>query len=92
MFAYAIFDDKAGNYNTPFFDVNDGAAMRNFERLTLDTSSLVNFAPRDFHLYRVGQFDQASGDFKLSDDKPVFIAHAMQFINQSLVATDKPVV
>ena len=47
---------------------------------------------RQFHLYRVGQFDQASGDFKLSDDKPVFVAHAMQFIDQSLVATDKPVV
>lgn len=86
MYVYSIFDDKASTYNTPFFDVSDASASRNFGRLALDADSLVNYSPSDFHLYCVGEFDEVNGSFVLQPN-PKFICHAMQFITSSLIDT-----
>lgn len=77
--AYSIFDDKASVYNTPFFSLNDAVAVRDFTRLVHDDTSLVHVAPRDFHLYRVGEFDDDAGVFNVYD-KPAFVAHAVSCI------------
>ena len=77
--AYSIFDDKASVYNTPFFSLNDAVAVRDFTRLVHDDTSLVHVAPRDFHLYRVGEFDDDAGAFNVYD-KPASVAHAVSCI------------
>lgn len=90
MFAYSVFDDKAGAYGTPFFAVNDGTASRSFGRLVLDPQSMVSYSPSDYHLYRIADFDEAAGVF-LPVDKPEFVAHAITFVDTSLSSTLKPV-
>ena len=77
--AYSIFDDKASVYNTPFFSLNDAVAVRDFTRLVHDDTSLVHVAPRDFHLYRVGEFDDDCGIF-MPSTSPVFVVHAVSCI------------
>ena len=86
MYAYSIYDDKASTYNTPFFDVSDASASRNFGRLALDKDSLVNYSPSDFHLYCVGEFDEVNGSFVLQPT-PAFVCHAVSFKANSLVDT-----
>lgn len=77
--AFSIFDDKAEVYNTPFFSLNDSVAKRDFTHLVQDSSSLVSTSPVDFHLYRVGEFDDCAGVFNVYG-KPVFVCHAVSCI------------
>lgn len=86
MYAYSIFDDKASTFNTPFFALNDAAASRSFGRLTLDKDSMINYSPSDFHLYRVGEFDEVNGSF-VQQPQPKFVIHAMHYIATSLIDT-----
>lgn len=59
--AYTVFDRKSGVYHAPYFAVSDGAAVRSFADLANDPQTQVGRHPGDYVLYRIGEFDDASG-------------------------------
>lgn len=63
MNAYAVFDEAAGTFATPFFAPNDEVAKRNF-RFSL--TKLDDMFIRDMVLRRVAEFDFESGVFSNS--------------------------
>lgn len=77
---YSVFDDKAELFRTPFFEVNDGVAMRDFGSLCNDSRSVVGMHPEDFHLYCLGTFDDDKGLFEL-EPQPRFVTHAVNMLN-----------
>lgn len=78
LHAYCVYDRKALVYNAPFFAVSDGSAARSFSDLANDKSTTVGRHPNDYVLFRVGSFDDASG--QLLSDTAVHIADANAFV------------
>lgn len=58
---YCIRDIKAG-WLTPSVDQNDACAARNFVHAMKNTSSLLYTHPRDFDLFKIGEFDTEKGE------------------------------
>lgn len=73
---YAIFDDKAGCYNLPFYCNTDGMAVRAFSAAINDSQRLESQYPQDFHLYRLGEFDDEKGCI-INETMPVFVANGV---------------
>jgi len=78
VFAYCILDTKAEIYNQPHFLINDAVAIRQFQVVITDPTSILSKYPEDFRLYRVGEFDMSNGKIK-SEQAPVEIAHGLTF-------------
>lgn len=70
---YSVRDHKAGFW-PPMEDINDAVAQRNFSYL-LHNNQQVGFAPMDYDLYFVGNFDDVSGIFE-PEKVPQFICGA----------------
>ena len=60
IFAYSVFDKRAGTYSTPFFAPNDEVAKRNF-RYSL--KKLDDLFIIDLELFLIGEFDVEDGFF-----------------------------
>lgn len=58
---FSIFDMKTGAYSTPFFMAHVGEALRACIDLGQDRSTTVGRHPADFALYKIGEFDMATG-------------------------------
>lgn len=58
---YAIEDSKT-TFMAPMVDINDASAMRNFENAVRQADGLLNSHPADFAFYRIGYFDNESGE------------------------------
>lgn len=76
---YAIKDHKS-TFMLPTFDSNDATALRNFKFAVNNPESLMNFAVRDFSLYRIGMYDNESGEITGYDH--VLIAHAGDVLDE----------
>lgn len=57
---YTIKDDKVG-FQIPVFDMSDQAAIRNFGFGINNSDSVMGFAPADYSLYKIGEFDTEKG-------------------------------
>ena len=57
---YSIRDAKTG-FMSPTVDMNDPAAVRNFEHALRNSASLMNSHPNDYSLFRIGEFDTETG-------------------------------
>lgn len=57
---FSIRDVKTG-FMSPTIDQNAPAAMRNFEHAVLNSASLMNSHPKDYQLYKIGEFDTDTG-------------------------------
>lgn len=57
---YVMRDVKTG-FLTPSFDSNDQTAIRNFAHAVCQPSSVLTFQPKDFSLYKLGEYDMDSG-------------------------------
>lgn len=84
--AYAIKDAKTNTYGVPFFTHNDGTAERSFTQAANDPNTTIHQFPQDYALYRVGEFDDESGEIK--PEKPVFISNAPITKSATEVATE----
>lgn len=62
LVAYSVHDSVAQFFGPPFFCKTDGEARRLFSDACKDTRSNLSEHPSDFALYRLGQFDDNSGD------------------------------
>ncbi|UPW41542.1 nonstructural protein [Peromfec virus RodF8_61] len=73
---YAVFDDAVKCYMNPFPARSDGEALREFGFAVNNVNTSINAHPHDFHLYKVGEFDDRKGTFVPLDSPPVFLSHA----------------
>lgn len=59
--AYAIYDRKGLVYHPPFYASQDGQAVRSLQDLVSDANTTIGRHPADYVLYRVGAYDDQSG-------------------------------
>lgn len=71
---YSIRDIKNG-YDFPKPDQNDATAMRGFAYAINTEGSIMGFAPKDYQLYKVGEFDVDTA--KISTFTPVLICEGL---------------
>ena len=76
--AYAIFDRASGAYSQPFFLPSDGAARRSFGDSANNTELNVGMHPEDYTLFRIGRYDDATGE--LAQEVPEKIVGAWELV------------
>lgn len=64
---YAIRDQKSGRFMMPTCDINDETAKRGFAQAVNSDMGIVGFAPADFDLYQIAEFDDQNGRYKPND-------------------------
>lgn len=79
MKIFALNDSKLGEFGQPFFFQAPGQAVRFLQDLVRDTKTSVSQHPEDFRLYRLGDYDPASGKFT-SLGAPEYLAKAEDFV------------
>lgn len=82
MNVYSIFDKKSGTYNTPFFCLTDGVAVRSLSDLVKDVRTTVAMHPADFSLVFIGCFDEVTGQLS-SHSAPRVICEAVALLPNS---------
>lgn len=60
---YSYRDVKVG-FMPPQADQSDQSAIRGFSYAINGNNGMMNFAPKDFDLYKVGEFDTETGEVK----------------------------
>lgn len=60
---YPVFSirDLKGDFYSPRIDQNEASAVRWFAQMVNTPDTTMNFSPRDFQLYYIGDFDSESG-------------------------------
>jgi len=61
---FSVRDSATETYNVTFTAPTNAAAMRQFGDLANDQSTNVNKHPKDFTLYRVGTWDDDTGEIE----------------------------
>lgn len=74
---YAIYDDKAETYNSPFPLATDGLAIRAFQEGCKDPRTDLYKYPGDFSLYCIATWDYSEGKFE-NIIPPKFLAKNVQ--------------
>lgn len=59
---YSVHDRKAAVFARPFIAPNDGMALRSYAAAKMDPTTELSKFPEDFALYRLGSFDDESGE------------------------------
>ena len=65
-------------FSQPFFSISVGSALRSFQNIVNDQSSIVYHHPADFKLYKVGSFDDSKGILNALV-VPEFVASASEY-------------
>lgn len=68
---YSYRDQKVG-FGQPIVDQSDAAAIRGFSFAMNNKNGIMNFSPKDFDLYKIGEFDTIKGVF-IPEKVPVLI-------------------
>ena len=71
---YTVHDNQAQAFLAPFFCNTDGEAIRMFKDTVADPESLFQRHAHDFHLYRLGTFDDVTGDLQNTDPPEMLIS------------------
>jgi hypothetical protein len=59
---YGIFDTASGIYDRPFVMQSDGQALRAFGDIAVDAEHPIGKHPEDFSLFRLGTFNDNTGE------------------------------
>ncbi len=78
---YAVFDMASGTYEKPFFSTADALVRREFQNVATAADTPINQHPKDYSLWRLGNFDDNSG--KVNDEANECLCTAMEIIAQS---------
>lgn len=78
---YAIFDRARMAYLGIMEKPNMRCALRDFEQLATSDQSLIKRTPEDFAMYKIGEFDEESGE--LINDKQK-IAEATEYVGKEI--------
>lgn len=84
LLAFAVLDEKTEAFLPPFFVVAPGQAVRLFTDGCQDRESPLGKHPGDYKLYRVGSFDDNSGE--VVGELPVFMCSGAEAVGQQLKA------
>lgn len=70
---YAIYDDAASAYMSPFFMHNHGLATRAFtDQVNAETPNQISEHPEQFALFQLGEYDDSTGLIEsLGSPKPM---------------------
>lgn len=68
----AVRDEKVNSFGTPFCTTTKGEGIRMVMDASNDPNTLLNRHPQDFSLYKVGTFDEISGEI-IPENQPMFI-------------------
>lgn len=77
---YSIYDEITQSFSYPFHSINERAAIRSFQHVSMDKNSSIFHSPSDFILYDIGIFDDSTAQFS-SHSQPVRVITAQQAIN-----------
>lgn len=84
MKLYTIYDSKAQAFIPPFLMPTDAEALRAFDDVVNDPSTMFNKHPEDYTLFCTGSFDSQTGILS-PNPSPVSIATAISLkINLSI--------
>lgn len=75
MKIYAIRDLNVG-FNSPFVESGDAVAIRGFS-YAMNNNDMMGFAPKDFDLYYLGEYDTEKGQID-AVDLPVLVIHGTE--------------
>lgn len=78
---FAVRDNKAGYFMSPFCAVSAGYAERAFIDACNDTRTELCKHPEDYTLYRLGHFNEVTGDV---DSSVLSLVNGLQAINGAL--------
>jgi len=81
LFVFSIFDQAAGAYLRPYFSRSDDEGTRSFSKAAQDGDGLISEHPEDFTLFRVGTWDDNTGE--LDGSAPVKLVTALEVIAAS---------
>ena len=70
-YAFTVFDQKAGVYHPPFFQLTAGMAQRTFTDCVNDRSHQFGKHPQDYTLFAIGYFDDNKGHFEATPPETV---------------------
>lgn len=68
---YSVFDDVAKSFGQPFPESSDATAARGFHYACKNENSFLFVSPQDFSLWRVGEFNEKTGEFTSYKEKVV---------------------
>lgn len=71
---FCMRDEKVG-FGQPMIHMSESIARRDFAYKMTRPDSLMDFAPKEFSLYRVGEFDTESG--KIEPCIPEFVCNGV---------------
>lgn len=74
---YSVFDVKTQAYMQPFYSLTPGAAIRSFSDALLEPTSMLCKHPEDFHLYQIGEFDDATS--AIVSHPPIALGNAADY-------------
>jgi hypothetical protein len=80
---YAVFDLKARAYMQAFQSQNDHMAIRGFSEACFNPEVPFSKYPKDYSLYKVGEYDDQTGTFKNEEPAPVPVISAVNAIQQA---------
>lgn len=78
--AYSLNDKKSRTFAAPFFFHNDAQAIRALVATARDEITTIAKFPEDFDLYRIGSFDDSTG--QLETLTPEFLVNAQEILAQ----------
>ena len=76
---FSVFDEKAETFSPPMFLKHNGEALRSFQQVVEDNTSMISKFPSDYKLYALGTFDDVAGMFE-GVKTPEFLANASDFV------------
>lgn len=78
LLAFSVLDAKVGLFGRPFFARSQGEAMRSFRDVACDGTHEVGMHPEDYTLYRLGVFDEGTGNLESEVREAVVTASALR--------------
>ncbi len=81
---YAVLDSASGVYDVPLPCNADGVAMRNFINMAKDQATLVGKNPECFSIWRVGEWNDATG--KVTPESKECLGYAVDLIGANIDA------
>lgn len=79
---FAIYDEKAEAFMTPFYAPAIGMAVRNFQDQVNQAGSIIATHPSDFSIYHLGTFDNTSLE-RENYTPPKLLGHATDYLTQT---------
>lgn len=73
---FSIYDTKAEAFMPPWFQPTVGLGIRMFSDLCRDANSTVSKHLDDYRLYKIGEFDDSTGDIGNPNTAPVMLVTA----------------